>query len=230
MKSILEKGILSEKEAQKENINFRRNYDGYNLDDSVSVAESPAINNSFTFGCFGNYIKGGISFVISNEHSFKAPKGSARDSGYPDEVFIRSKVKRENITGVMVPDDLLDSQLSELPLGLAKMGYAYIDERCRQIVSDLESETGYHADTTHLEELIKQKQELELEQRDIDYLAKDNDRKAIFEKMEHEMGKIIGLAFAFKLGKENLTLRDVLKVYLPESMKIYNSDGFEILL
>jgi len=44
------------------------------------------------------------------------------------------------------------------------------------------------------------------------------------------MGKIIGLAFAFKLGKENLTLRDVLKVYLPESMKIYNSDGFEILL
>lgn len=228
LKSIMEKGILSEQEAQKENINFRRNYGGYNLGDSVSVAESPVVNNSFTFGCFGNYIKGGISFVISNEHSFKAPKGSARDSGYPDEAFIRGRVKSENITGVMIPEDLLDSQLSELPLGLAKMGYAYIDERCRQIVSGLESETGYHADTTHLEELIKQKQELE--QRDMDYLAKDNERKAIFQQMEHEMGKIIGLAFAQKLEKERLTLRDVLKVYLPESMKIYNSDGFEVSL
>lgn len=163
LKSIMEKGILSEQSAQQENIDFRKNYGGYNLGDSVSVAESPAINNSFTFGCFGNYIKDGISFIISNEHSFKAPKGSARDSGYPDEAFIRSKVKKENITGVMIPEDLLNSPLSELPIGLAKMGYAYIDERCRQIVSGLESETGYHADTGQLEELIGQKRGLSRE-------------------------------------------------------------------
>lgn len=227
-KSIMEKGILSEQEAKQENISFRRNYGGYNLGDSVSVAESPAINNSFTFGCFGKYIRGGISFVISNEHSFKAPKGSVRDSQYLDEAFIRGKVKRENITGVMVPEDLLNSPLSELPLGLAKVGYAYIEQRCRQIVGDLESETGYHADTTYLEELIKQIQELD--QRDIGYLVKYEERDAIFEKMEHEMGKIIASAFAQKLEKENVTLRDILKVYLPESMKTYNSDGFEVSL
>ncbi len=228
LKSILEKGIVSEQEAQKENINFRRNYEGYNLGNSVSVAESPAVNNSFNFGCFGNYIKNGISLVISNEYSFKAPKGSEIDSGYPDEAFIRDKVKRENITGVMIPEDLLDSQISELPVGLVKMGYAYIDERCRQIVCSLESETGYHADTVHLEELIKQKEQLK--ERDMDYLAKNNERKAIIEQIEHEIGKIISLAYAHKLGKENLTLRDVLKVYLPESMKTYNSDGFEVSL
>jgi len=30
LKSILEKGILSEQAAQQENINFKRNYGGYN--------------------------------------------------------------------------------------------------------------------------------------------------------------------------------------------------------
>ena len=134
LRNILEKGILSEQAAQAKGMELTRNYGGYNLGDSVSVAESPAINNSFTFGCFGNYIKGGISFVIKGEHAYKAPKGSSRDGGYPDEAFIGHEVKRENITGVMVPADLLDAPLADLPLGLAKMGYAYIDNRCRKII------------------------------------------------------------------------------------------------
>ncbi len=228
MKSILEKGILSEQAAQQENIDFRRNYGGYNLGDSVSVAESPAINNSFTFGCFGNYIKNGISFVIANEHSYKPQKGSPRDSGYPDEAFIHGRVKKENISGVMIPQDMLDTSLAELPLGLAKMGYAYIDERCRQIVAGIEKETGYHADTTHLEELVAKKQELE--RKKLDFLKKDEQRKAIFDQMEKLMGSLINEAFSQKIGKGNPTLRDVLKIYLPEEMKIYNSDGFEVSL
>ena len=128
----------------------------------------------------------------------------------------------------MVPENLLDSQISELPLGLAKMGYNYVDERCRRIVIGLEAETGYHADTTNLEELIQKKQELE--QKDMNFIAKEKEYKTIFEQMEREMGEIIGLAFANKLGKKSVTLRDVLKFYLPKSIKIYNSDGFEISL
>jgi hypothetical protein len=228
MKSILEKGILSEQAAQQEGVSFKRNYGGYNLGDSVSVAESPAINNSFTFGCFGNYIKNGISFVIANEHPYKAPKGSSRDSGYLDEAFIHERVKRENISGVMIPKDLLDTSLAGLPLGLAKMGYAYVDERCRQIISGIETETGYHADTSRLEELIAKRRELE--EKELDYSSKDEQRKAIFDQMEKLMGQLINNAFSQKTGKENPTLRDVLKLYLPESMKIYNSDGFEISL
>lgn len=228
LKSILEKGILSELEARQENVNFTRNYGAQNFGYSVFVAESPVINGSFTFGCFGTYIRGGISFVISNEHSFKAPKGSARDHGYPDEAFISGRVKRENITGVMIPEDMLNSRLSELPIGLAKMGGDYVDERCRKIVSGLEAETGYHVDTSHLEELMRQKQELE--QGDMDYLATDKKRKALLEQMEREMGNIVGLAFAQKLAKKNVTLKDVLDIYLPKSLKTYNSDGFEISL
>ncbi len=226
--SILEKGILSEQVARTNGVELKRNYGGYNLGDSVSVAESPAINNSFTFGCFGTYIKGGISFVIAGEHAFKAPKGSSRDSGYPDEAFVSHEVRRENITGVMVPADLLDATLADLPLGLAKMGYAYIDNRVRKIISDLETETGYHADTTELEELIRKKEEIE--KQELDYLEKDKQRKDIFAQMEKVISQHVGQAFSQKLGTDHPTLRDALRSYLPESMKVYNSDGFDISL
>jgi len=226
--NILEKGILSEQAAQTKGVELTRNYGGYNLGDSVSVAESPAINDSFTFECFGNYIKGGISFVIAGEHAYKAPKGSSRDSGYPDEAFVRHEVKRENITGVMVPADLLDTPLADLPLGLAKMGYAYIDNRCRKIISDLETETGYHADATELEELIKKKEEIE--NQELGYLEKDKQRKDIFTQMEKVISQHVGQAFSQKLGTDHPTLKDALRLYLPESMKVYNSDGFGISL
>jgi len=228
LKSILEKGILSEQAAKGEGVDLKRNYGGYNLGDSVSVAESPAVNNSFTFGCFGNYIKDGISFVIANEHAYKAPKGSNQDSGYLDEAFVRYSVRKENIAGVMVPENLLDATLADLPLGLSKMGYAYIDERCEQLIKNLEVETGYIADITELKEIIKKKGELE--KQELDYFEKDKQRKLLFDQMERLMSQAVNLGFSQKLGKEHPTLKDVLKSYLPESMKIYNSKGVEISL
>ncbi|MDD3101567.1 MAG: hypothetical protein PHE59_00235 [Patescibacteria group bacterium] len=228
LRSILEKGILSEQAAQAKGLELTRNFGGYNLSDSVSVAESPAINNSFTFGCFNNYIKGGISFVIADEHAFKAPKGSSQDSGYLDEAFIKHEVERKNITGVMVPADLLDAPLADLPLNLAEMGYNYTDKRCKKIISDLETETGYRSDTTELEKLIEKKEELE--NQEIDYFEKDKQRKDIFAQMEKSMSQYVEQAFSQKLGIDHPTLKDVLKLYLPKSMKIYNSDGFDISL
>jgi len=229
LKSILEKGILSEQEARQQKVSLVRNSPrGYNLSDNVSVAESPAINSTFTFGAFANYIRNGISFVISGGERLHRFRGGPRDSDIPGEAFVKEKVKKENIVGIMIPEDKLDSSLFELPFRLVGRATGSVDDRCIRTINDLESETGYRADTLQLEKLMKQKEELE--QSDIDYLKKDKPRKAILAQMEREMTYIVGSAFAKKLGKENPVLRDILKLYIPESMRVYNSDGFEISL
>ena len=55
---------LIEKAASEKGVDITRNYGGYNLSDSISVGESPAVHGTYTFGVFRNYIANGISFVI----------------------------------------------------------------------------------------------------------------------------------------------------------------------
>lgn len=224
LKGILDRGIVSEQSAQKEGYVHTRNYGGYNLQDSVSVAESPSKNNTFDYGCFKVYIKNGISFVIDNQVSYKAPKGSPQDSGYADEAFIKDKVDRENIVGIMVPVEFLDTPLKDMYLlNLEKMGLIYINNRCKKILQDLQSETGYVADVMGLEQLIKKREELETQE--MGYLEKWNKEKEIVEEMERLMSQHISQAYSEKLQIENPTLRDILKIYVPEDLKVYSSDG-----
>ncbi|GEM_PF-6237042 len=225
-KSILEHGILSENAASQRGMNHTRNYGGYNLSDAVSVVESPSIHNTFTFGAFRIYIKDGISFVIDGVNGFKARQGSSRDSGFVDEAYVSHEVPRSNISGVMVPEDALSKPVSELPIGLSHMGYGFVDNRSRRILADLEHELGYKADATALEEIIQQKEALE--NSDMDYLEKDKGRKELFNAMETNLQSHIGQAYSHHMGKETVTLRDVMTKYLPDGMQIYNSDGFPI--
>lgn len=119
LKSILEKGILSESAAAREKTEINRNYGGYNKNENISVAVSPCIHATFDYGCFKTYIKNGISFVIANEE-LATNKGA--ESGFIDEGFIQDKVEKENIVGIMVPEDDLNSPLGDLTLSVNVMG------------------------------------------------------------------------------------------------------------
>jgi len=226
LQRILDNGILSEEAASEKGVDITRSYGGYNLSDSISVGESPAVHKTYTFGVFRNYIANGISFVIDGVSAHKARKGSERDSGYIDEAFVTHSIPKEKITGIMVPEEMLDLPLSKIPVGLAKMGYGYIDNRCKKIIQDLEQECDFTDDTSELENLIKRK--AELEEFDLEYLEKDKQRKIIFDQMEEFMQTYIGKAYSKRLSKHNPTLRDVLAQQIPQGMSLYNSDGFPI--
>jgi len=149
------------------------------------------------------YIKDGISFVIDSMHGFKVPKGSSRDSGFIDEEYVTHEVPRSNISGVMVPEDALSKPVSELPVGLSHMGYGFVDNRSRGVLSDLEQVLGYKADATSLEELIGQKEELE--KSELDYFAKNKRRKELFDAMERVLQTQIGQAYSNRMQKDTVT-------------------------
>ena len=203
-----------------------RNYRGYNLSDSISVGESPAVHGTYTFGVFRNYIANGISFVIDGVSAFKAKKGSERDSGYIDEAFVSHCIPQEKIVGIMIPEEMLDLPLSKIPVRLAKMGYDYIDNRCKKNIQDLEQECDFTDDISRLDDLIKKKSELE--KSDLEYFEKDKQRKDIFDQMEEFMQTYISKAYSKRLGIQDPTLRDVLVKQIPKGMSLYNSDGFPI--
>lgn len=226
LQRILDNGILSEKAAAEKGVDITRNYGGYNLSDSISVGESPAVHGTYTFGVFRNYIANGISFAIDGVSAFKARKGSERDSGYIDEAFVSHSIPKEKITGIMIPEEMLDLPLSKIPVGLAKMGYGYIDNRCKKIIQDLEQECDFTDDISGLEDLMKRK--VELEESDLGYLEKDEQRKKFFDQMEEFMQTYISKAYSKRFGVQEPTLRNVLAQQIPQGMSLYNSDGFPI--
>lgn len=229
LQGILSNGILSQRTAEGRGIDITRNYGGYNLNDNISVAESPAINKTYNFGAFENYIANGISFVIDGVPTLKAREGSKGYSGYPDEVFVLGSIPKENITGMMIPEAMLDLPLSKLSLGLEKMGYNYIDNRCRKIIQDLGTECDFEEDTSRLEELIKQKSELE--ESNLGYSEEySQKRQKIFDQMEEYMQEYIEKAYSKKFNIPSPTLRDILLQQIPQGMNLYNSDGFPITI
>lgn len=247
--SILEHGLLSERAAQARGHQITRNYGGYNLDDTVSMTASPSAHGTYDHGAFRSYVKEGIGLVVNSRGldtfaappmqesgkfgmmepmSFRSSRASLRASGYPDEVYAAHEVPPQNIVGVMVPEEKLETPVADLPLGLSKMGYDYIDERCTKMVADIEQRLGYKADTSELEELMRRKWEMETSQ--IGYAEKDKARKDIFAAMDKFLGSYIGQAYAHDMGKLDVTLDDVLQKYVPEGMQVYNSDGLPIEL
>lgn len=229
LKGILENGILSEEAAKEKGVSLSRNYGGYNLKNYVSMAESPSINNSFTFGCFGTFVKDGISFVARKENTFKAATGSTMDSGFVDEIFVRNEVKKENIVGVMLPFDQLDTPIKNLPFETTKMGLGFVDDYCKKTLINLENETDYKTEGVDLEKLIEQKSALE-SQDNVDYLEKSKVRDKIIDDIGKLMSGYVSEAYSKKSGIENPTLKDVLKLYLPPEMKLYNQNGIGISL
>jgi len=226
LQKILDNGILSEQAASDKRVEIIKNYGGYNLSDSISVGESPAINNTYTFGVFKNFIANGISFVIEGVSTFKAMKGEERDSGFIDEAFVYHSIPKKNIKGIMIPEKMLDIPLSKIPIGLSKMGHGYIDNRCRKIIKNLEEEYNFKADTSILEKLMAKK--AELEESNLDYLELDAKTEKIFEQMDKFMQVYLSKAYSKKFNISNPTLKDILLQIIPKGMNVYNSDGFPI--
>lgn len=255
MISILQNGILSKDEAENTRVKITRNNShGYNLTDSISVAESPSIHNTFTSECFDLYIRHGISFVIADEITYKAERDSNRDSKFKDEAFVKGKIEKDHIVGIMIPEDLLNSPIIYTRPGLVAKDdegvYSNIRERCLHTIEKLELETGYHSNTLIINELLTEIREIELkadeyieimrgstknddgkfEEAHSNFYKNNSKAVRIARKIEEELGNLINEAFKRKFGKEDVTVKDVLKNYIPSTVKVYNSQGFEIKL
>ena len=138
IESILTNGILSKSEASKNNVWYARNYFGYNFDDYISMTRYMYVSFGDKNTSFYNYTLKGITLIVEDQDFIYNHKDMYFN--YPDEVFVKDKVDKENIKGILLPLKYLDYLLEELPMfNLKSTSYVNIKHTCDDLINYLKT-------------------------------------------------------------------------------------------
>ena len=103
LESILKYGILSKKEAVKENIPLTKNYDGYNMDDTISLVNTAYTNIDDLGSAYHAFIENGISFLVDRKIEYIYDKNK-RYINRPDEVLALDKIDTTFLKKIIIPE------------------------------------------------------------------------------------------------------------------------------
>lgn len=138
LESILQNGIMSFNEASKSNFSFTRNTFGYNFDDYISMTRYMYVSFGDKNTSFYNYTLKGITLIVEDQNFIYDHKDMYFN--YPDEVFVKDKVDKENIKGILLPLKYLDYLLEELPMfNLKSTSYVNIKHTCDDLINYLKT-------------------------------------------------------------------------------------------
>lgn len=138
LESILQNGIMSFNEASKSNFSFTRNTFGYNFDDYISMTRYMYVSFCDKNTSFYNYTLKGITLIVEDQDFIYNHKDMYFN--YPDEVFVKDKVDKENIKGILLPLKYLDYLLEELPMfNLKSTSYVNIKHTCDDLINYLKT-------------------------------------------------------------------------------------------
>ena len=138
LESILQNGIMSFNEASKSNFSFTRNTFGYNFDDYISMTRYMYVSFGDKNTSFYNYTLKGITLIVEDQDFIY--NQNEMYFNYPDEVFVKDKVDKENIKGILLPLKYLDYLLEELPMfNLKSTSYVNIKHTCDDLINYLKT-------------------------------------------------------------------------------------------
>lgn len=138
LESILQNGIMSFNEASKSNFSFTRNTFGYNFDDYISMTRYMYVSFGDKNTSFYNCTLKGITLIVEDQDFIYNHKDMYFN--YPDEVFVKDKVDKENIKGILLPLKYLDYLLEELPMfNLKSTSYVNIKHTCDDLINYLKT-------------------------------------------------------------------------------------------
>lgn len=138
LESILQNGIMSFNEASKSNFSFTRNTFGYNFDDYISMTRYMYVSFGDKNTSFYNYTLKGITLIVEDQDFIYNHKDMYFN--YPDEIFVKDKVDKENIKGILLPLKYLDYLLEELPMfNLKSTSYVNIKHTCDDLINYLKT-------------------------------------------------------------------------------------------
>lgn len=138
LESILQNGIMSFNETSKSNFSFTRNTFGYNFDDYISMTRYMYVSFGDKNTSFYNYTLKGITLIVEDQDFIYNHKDMYFN--YPAEVFVKDKVGKENIKGILLPLKYLDYLLEELPMfNLKSTSYVNIKHTCDDLINYLKT-------------------------------------------------------------------------------------------
>lgn len=219
--SILQHGILTKQDSDNVEL-YSKNYGGYNQDDMVSMAISPSEFGTYKHGAFGVYILEGIGFVLKDCQGIRASRTS-HDSGFIDEEFHMGSIPTSNIVGIIINKELSQKQITDLHL-FENMGTGYVDSTCETIIKYLQKNCSIKdINMDEINNIITTKNNLDSQ--GLDFFDRMKQEKELISKLNTVLVGYIDRHFKQLLGKEEVSIIDIVEHYNKEHLPIYDETG-----
>lgn len=213
LESILTHGLLSENKAKQLGVSLTRNYFGYNFKDSISLNRPMYSYEGDINSSYYDLSPKSINIIIENQdfifRMYNENGGYENHFNHPDEVFVKDIVPKEKFVGLMIPQELMDVKLRDLPMIPLRSTYFYnIWDTVVDLLNYLEA-LGHPVDR---KSLLDYKAELSYTMME---LYKDTDNEELKEdfieaklSLNEGVANEVQMAFDNILGKET-TLEDM---------------------
>lgn len=213
LESIFENGILSFNEAKDKNINYARNYSGYNLNDTISCVRVSYINPNILNSSYHKHIVKDISLIIEDT-KFIYNKNE-RIIHNVDEVLVENSIDKKNIKGLVIPSEYENTPLMELDyLTLDSTSYINIKTNCAFIFEYLRK-YNHAIDLSivneYLNELFLTNNAIRVNDNKEDYDDLVINFKEVVLELNDYLKKEIHKCFCKLLNKDDVTLIDAVE-------------------
>lgn len=210
IESILKNGILSKNKAMELGISLSRNYNGYNLDDYISLTRPFYSNKNDERSCYYSLIPKNVNLIIENQPFLYDQKYNYFN--HPDEVLVEDIIPNEKFTGLVIPENLRNRKLMELPMINVKTNfYINIKENSEELIKYLNT-YGHEINKEEYHDLME---ELKLTIKALNQDKDNEELKQDFFEIKIEISAFLAeevqKTFDKLLGKENTTLQEMIE-------------------
>lgn len=228
LESILKNGLVSEKYAIENNIDFARNFSGYNLDDTISLVRGiyASINED---GAYKKYIAKGITIEMLLEEKDIIYDTNDRYMNHYDEVLGKDYIDKSNFTSLIIPEEYMDYSITDLPLfSLTSTSYKNIKNTSDNVINYIENTLNGEVDKQEYK-LLLEELKLTIKELNNDINNKELQEDFIDIKCALNLFLTSSLELALKpfINKDNITIYDIIEfinkktLNLPIKIKSY---------
>ena len=217
IESIMKNGIMSANYGKDHGAKVNRNYFGSNLDDTISCIRYLYVNKDVEDSAYNRYVPNGISFLIEDV-PFISDKNE-RFIHRSDEVLVKDFIPKENIKGILVPEELVNTDLRDLSyIREDSSSYKLVNQKINSISSYIKDNSGIICDYSielfklgwynrDYEEMIKQGKTID----DNNQIAKDlhEEIKDTIRDLNNVIGYDYYECFSKILSKEDVNVLDI---------------------
>lgn len=210
IESIMENGIMSAKYGSEHGAKVNRNYFGSNLDDTISCIRYLYVNKDVEDSAYNRYVPNGVSFLIEDV-PFISDKNE-RFIHRSDEVLVKDFISKENIKGILVPEELVNTDLEDLSyIREDASSYTLIKNRADNISSYIKDNSGIICDYNDFIRELYYLSEESKNDSDLDREDLVSEFRDVISDLNCEIGSNYRECFSKILGKADINILDIVK-------------------
>ena len=226
--NIMKNGIMSSSMAKEKGIDLNRNFDGSNLDDTISCVRYLYVNDEIEDGAYNLHIKHGISFIIEDV-DYIYDKSDRVIHRY-DEVLVKDYIDISKIKGILIPESYFDCSLNELEyIRRSSTSYVLVKNNLNKLISFINllgGNSSIKEYDDYLRELYLINEDFRSEKDELEMKSLKDDFVDVIDEINYYLGNEMNECFKKILG-DNVCLYDVVN-YFNKDLPIYFLDDSNV--